>query len=207
MSATMGLIVQMGLAVLGVLLVLAFAVGAAVALRPGLLDHLQAATDRRFSMRRATRPLDIPRNVDRWFYRYHRIYGAFVVALSLVLLGFLMFGAEPNAWYQVFGRQYRDIAAIVVDAGRIVLWGLGIFTLVIGVVVFVRPSALKRFEAAANRWITPRRALRGLEREIDFPASWVARHPRGWGLAVAVVSALCLLALVLHAGAVARLGG
>jgi len=207
MSATTVLLIQMGLAVLTVLLGLAFLVGLAVAVRPALLPRLQGTTDRRMSMRRATRVLDIPRNVDRWFYRHHRLYGSVVVALSVALIGFLTFGSEPTAWTRAFGPQNREAAAILVDAARIVLWGLGIFTLIVGVIVFVRPSALKAFEAAANRWLTPRRALRGFEREFRGPSTWLERHPRGWGTIVALVSAACLLALVLHMGAVARMGG
>ncbi|MDZ7748263.1 MAG: hypothetical protein U5K43_05035 [Halofilum sp. (in: g-proteobacteria)] len=198
---------QIGMAVLAVLLVLAFVVGLAVAIRPPLLERLRGPADRRYSMRRATRAFDIPRNVDRWFYRHHRLYGAFVVVLAVLLLGFLTFGTAPEAWQRAFGPQYREVAAILVDTARVVLWALGLFVLAVGVVVFVRPSALKRFEAWANRWVTPRRATRGLEREYHGAEAWLLRHARAWGVAVAVTTAVCLVALFLHADAIARLGG
>lgn len=207
MTAVYALLVQLALAALGVLLAVAFAVGAAVAAHPPLLARLRRGADRRVSMRRATRALDIPRNVDHWFYRHHRTYGAGVALLALVLLGFLTFGSAPEAWARAFGPAYRDVAGILVDTARLVLWLFGVLALVVGVVVFVRPSALKGLEAKANRWVTPRRALRGLEREYDHAETWMARYPRAWGVTIAAVCGLCLLALVLHAGAIARLAG
>lgn len=207
MTAAAASLVQVGIVALALLLALAFVVAVVVAIRPALLERLRGRADRRYSMRRATRALDIPRNIDRWFYRHHRLYGAFVVVLAALLLGFLTFGTAPEAWHRAFGPDYREVAAIVVDTARIVLWGLGLFALVIGVVVFVRPSALKAFETWANRWVTPRRATRGLEREFRGIEAWLLRHARGWGIAVAVVTCLCLVALFLHMDSIARLGG
>ena len=207
MTPAISIAAQLGMVVLAVLLALAFVVGAAVAVRPALLEGVRHRADRRVSMRRATRSLDVPRNVDRWFYRHHRIYGAFVVALAVLLLGVLTFGSAPAAWHRAFGPEYREVAAIIVDTARVVLWVLGIFALAIGVVVFVRPSALKGVEARANRWVTTRRAFRGLEREYHGTESWIARHPRAWGVAVAAATGIALLALSLRAGVIARLTG
>lgn len=199
--------VQVLMLALAVLLALAFVVGAVVALRPRTLELLRGGADRRVSMRRATRLLDVPYNIDRWFYRYHRIYGAAVALLAVVLLGFLTFGGTYYQWLQLFDPRYRDIAEIVAVAARALLWGFGLFALAIAAIVFARPSALKGFEAWANRWITPRRPFRALDREVGAPDRWVARHPRGWGIAIAAISGACLVALLLHAGMLARLGG
>ena len=207
MGPAAALLTQLLLTALGILLVFGFAVGLAVALWPALLPRLRSQTDRHISMRRATRPLDVPHNIDRWFYRHHRLYGSCVVILSIALLSFLAFGARPEVLLHALPAADRGVGAILIDTARVVLWGLGVFALIIGVVVFVRPSALKTFETWANRWVTPRRALKGLDREVRGVDDWIARHPRGWGVVIAIVSGICLLALVLHAGALSRLGG
>jgi len=207
MGPVAALLTQLLLTALGIMLAIGFAVGLGVAIRPAILGRLRSAGDRRVSMRRATRALDIPHNIDRWFYRHHRLYGAFVVTLSVVLLAFLTFGTTPQVWLHSLPVADRGIGGILVDTARLVLWALGLFALVIGVVVLVRPSALKRFETWANRWVTPRRALKGLDHDVRGLDDWIARHPRGWGITIAVVTGLCLLALLLHGGAVSRLGG
>lgn len=207
MTTVAGLLIQALLLALAVLLCIALLTGLAVAIRPELLDRFQRTSDQRFSMRRATRSLDIPRNIDRWFYRHHRLYGAAVVVLAAAVLSFLAFGQSQAAWRSLFPAEWRGVGEILIDTARVVLWILGLFSLAVGTVVFVRPSALKSVESRANRWLTPRRALRGLEREVHGPEDWVRRHPRRWGVAIALVSAICLLALILQSGSILRLAG
>lgn len=207
MNIAAATVVQVVMLALAVLLAAAFVAGAAVAIRPRMLELLRHGADRHVSMRRATRFLDVPHNIDRWFYRYHRLYGAAVGLLAVVLLGFLTFGGTSYEWLQLFDPRYRELAEVATRAARVLLWAFGVLALVIAAIVFVRPSALKGVEAWANRWITPRRPLRVLDRKLGAPDRWVARHPRGWGIAVAAISGACLVALVLHAGILARLGG
>jgi len=208
MTTATGIVIQALLLALGVMLALAVVLGLAVALRPELLARMESRSDRRFSMRRATRVLDVPRNIDRWFYRHHRLYGAAVVLLAVALLSFLAFGQPQVAWRGLFEPGNRVVGEILVETGRVILWILGLFALAIGTVVFLRPSALKAFEAWSNRWLTPRRALRNVEtREYHGAEQWVRRHPRGWGLIIAAIGGLCLLALILQAPAILRLAG
>ena len=207
MSIAVGMLIQALLLALGVMLCVALVLGLAVAARPALLERLERSSDRRFSMRELTRPLDVPHNIDPYFYRHHRVYGAAVVILAVALLSFLAFGRPEIAWRSLFDPGNRVVGEIVVDTARVVLWILGLFALAIGAVVFARPSALKSLETWANRWLSTRRALHGVEREFRGPEQWARRHARGWGLAIAIVSGLCLVALILQTPAILRLAG
>lgn len=198
MDETIAMLVSAAFAILAALLALTALLGAVVAIRPELLRRLRATTDRRYSMRRATRSLDVPRNIDRTLYRHHKLYGAVVVLLALFLLYSLAFGEQQRFWPDLFPRDYREIAAIVVDAARLVLWLFSVFALVIGTVVFVRPSALKKFEQHANRWVTARRATRELDREYGWLDERLGRRPRLWGMVTLVLSAICLIALLVQ---------
>ena len=195
MDATTALIVNAGLTVLAALLMATAVLGAAVAVRPQLLARLRATTDRRYSLRRATRPLDVPRNTDRLFYRHHRLYGGVVIALALFLLHFLVFGERQPLWRELFPADYRDVAAMLADVARLVLWMFSVVALMSGTLVFARPSALKRLERRANHWLTPRRATRDLDREYHWIDERLARRPRLWGAATLIASLVCLLAL------------
>lgn len=191
---------NVSMALLAVLLAGCFVVGVAIALRPSLLERMRAVSDRRVSMRRATRSLDMSHDVDRVLYRHHRLIGVLVIALSAFVLLSLGLGYDAKAWSGLFEPRYREIERLVLDTMRVVLWGLALFSLVVGVTVFVRPSALRRFEALSNRWWTPRRATRSLEREFNAPDQMVSGHPRAWGTGIALISGLALIALALHAG-------
>jgi hypothetical protein len=203
-TAVATVLVQLAMLALAVLLAVASMVGTVVALKPAALERMRRAGQRRREARLSER-LNRPYNLDRWFYRRHRLYGTVVAALALVLLGYLTFGDASYRWLAAVESRYRGVASILIDGGRIVLWLFGIFALVIATVVFVRPSALKGIEEKVNRWISPGRSV-GLEREFRGPDQWAVRHPRAWGVAVALAGLACLLALLLHAGSLARLG-
>lgn len=195
MDETTALLVSAAIAILAVLLTLTALLGAAVAVKPELLQRLRSTTDRRYSMRRATRPLDVPRNIDRILYRHHKLYGVVVVGLALFLLYFLAFGGQQPFWRELFPPDYREIAAIVADVARLVLWLFAVFALIIGTVVFVRPSELKNFELRANRWVTARRATYDLDREYGWFDERLGRRPRLWGTVTLILSTICLIAL------------
>jgi hypothetical protein len=203
-TAVAAVLVQLAMLALAVLLAVASMIGAVVALKPAALERMRRAGQRRREARLSER-LNRPYNLDRWFYRRHRLYGAVVGALALVLLGYLTFGDASYRWLSVVEPRYRGVASMFIDAGRILLWLFGIFALVIATVVFVRPSALKGIEAKVNRWTSLGRSA-GLEREFRGPDQWAVRYPRAWGVTVALVSLSCLLALLLHAGSLARMG-
>lgn len=207
MGTIAAMVTQALLLALGVMLALAFLLALAILVRPGLLERFERTSNRRYSMDHVTSALDTPRNIDRYFYRHHRLYGATVVILAVALLSFLAFRAPEVAWQSLFDGRMQEVGAILTDTGRVVLWILGLFALAIGAVVFLRPSALKSLEARANRWLRPQEAIRGLDREFHGPEQWVRRHPRAWGLVIALLSALCLLALILQTPAILRLVG
>lgn len=204
MTTAAAVLIQLAMIALAVLLAVAALVGTVVALQPAALERLRRASQRRREAHLSER-LNRPYNLDRWFYRRHRLYGVAVGGLALVLLGYLTFGDVTYRWPAAIEPRYRGVASMLIDVARILLWLFGTFALVIATVVFVRPSALKGIEDKVNRWISPGRSA-GLEHEFRGPDEWAVRHPRAWGVTVAVISLACLLALLLHAGSLARMG-
>ena len=195
MAQLLDLAVQAGMTALVALLLVCALLGAAVALRPALLARLKTAAERRYSMRRATRRLDVPRNIDPLFYRHHRVAGAVVVALAVFLLYVLVF-EETGRWQALVADDYRQLAAILVEFAHIVVWIASILALIVGTIVFVRPSALKAVERRANRWVTTRPYTRGLEREHTGLDERLARHPRVWGTIIAIAGLVSTLLII-----------
>ena len=201
------LITTSALALLGalvLLLALATAAGAAIAIRPALMDRLRALADRRIDTEHVAGALDRPRDADRWFYRYHRAYGVVVIGLAVFLLYFLAFGYHSPAWVSAFGADHRELVAMIIEVARIVLWLTSIAAIIVGTVVFVRPSALKNVERWANRWLSPRRISRDLDREYHPADTWASKHPRLAGTIAAVAAGAILMALLLQWGAITR---
>lgn len=90
--------------------------------------------------------LERPRFVERFIYRHHRLFGSAIVAGALALLVVLGAGQSRLLGTVSLGGSGGGAAMLLV-------WALAVAVLVIGIVVLVRPSALKGVEALANRWI------------------------------------------------------
>ena len=77
----------------------------------------------------------------------------------------------------------------------LVSWLLSIFALAIGVFLFTRPSALKDFEKAANRWIEFLPETPSSSTLADKGLGWlVLRAPRSIGLILIILGLGCLTA-------------
>ena len=59
-----------------------------------------------------------------------------------------------------------------------------IFTLIIGVVIAVRPSTLKNFESTTNRWFDTNRKLKVFDATHSLPEDKVRKNSRAFGLII-----------------------
>lgn len=159
--------------------------GLLLILAPGPAGRLRAVFDRRYSARRAMKPLETPRYEERHFYRHHRAWGLFIVLGAAFYLVVFFFGYDHAVAGRVLGRYFNPaVAGWLADSGVIILTAGNLLALMAGLVVLVRPSALKGVEARANRWISTRRALRPAEGEHDTPDRLADAHPRVFGVLI-----------------------
>ena len=187
---------------LALLLAAATAFGIALAVRPAAVERLRARLDRRLDTDAAVSALDRPWNMDSWLYRYHHLYGIVVIAMAAFILWFLAFGYDSPAWVAGVGADHREIALILAEVARFLLWIGAMAGVILGTVILVRPSALKGVEQWANRWIAPQAWRQALDREYHPADAWFQRYPRASGIAVAIAAGALLIALLLHWGAI-----
>ena len=137
--------------------------------------------------------LDRRRSIERPLYRHHRVFGAAVIIGAVASLATLwvlrdhplMTGVLPG----ILGAWGAE--AVIVTS-----WASALFALGIGVFLLIRPSALKRFETAANRWMEPfpssTKATAPAETGIN---RLILSAPRFTGLLLLAASLVCLLAI------------
>ena len=184
-----------------VLMLLCMLTGLVFLLTPRLATSVEQEADQKLSLRKALKPLEIPRHTERFFYRYHRSVGALIALLGAIFLWLYLVEGEGSRIADWFGRQAAGELLAAWSAGigglLVVINGLAI---VLGIVMAVRPSALKGIEAVANRWISTRRATRPLDREYDPLGRFALQHPRIFGALVLVGSLFVLLNLIFSGG-------
>lgn len=131
--------------------------------------------------------------IEKQAYRFHRPIGASFTIVAVITLTLLL-------------GLYDQPSAVIVLNYSLGFWGthvlilaswlFSIFSLFIGVILFMRPSALKAFEMVANRWIdfSPPTSTSGNFAERGFNRL-VLRIPRLIGLLLLISGCGCLVAI------------
>lgn len=139
--------------------------------------------------------LDRRQSIERPLYRHHNAFGAAVIVGAVALLVTLW---ELRDHPLVTGVLPGILGAWGIRAVILTSWALAVFALGIGVFLLIRPSALKGFETAANRWIEsfPSAGKPGGPAGEKLVTPLVLRAPRLTALVLMAAGIACLLALV-----------
>ena len=185
-----------GLAVVLVLgLLAALFVGVMLLARPQALFALNQRLSRWIDTRAVFSMLDQPRHLERFFYRHHRLLGAAIMLGATYVLWQWAFHYERAEVVALLGRRWRAAGLDwLAPALEVALVGLHAAILVVGMLIFFRPSLLKGVEQAANRWQDGPATSR-LDSVVDGLDDAFEGHPRVSGLLLVVSAAWCLAAL------------
>lgn len=156
---------------------------------PAGFARVEAMTGGPFSLRRGLRPFDISRNVDRYFYRHHEAIGLLIIAASTFTLYRAMFDIVPGKVARLLISQYPQVVAewLIASLQYTLLLG-NLFAIVVGLVIYVRPSALKDFETKANRWFTARKKTQWIQSQLGNTGEILHNQPRTLGIVILVLS-------------------
>jgi hypothetical protein len=135
--------------------------------------------NRWYSTRKAIRTLDRPVDIKRSVYRWHRVLGVVVFAVSLYTLDVLVFGFQTSALV----RALRDVGSpallsLALEGVRLFLIAGNVAALVAAAILVFRPSLLKGLEGWGDRNYTLRVPTRALDVMRYQPDDFVRRHPR-----------------------------
>lgn len=155
-----------------------------------LIQSVNRVANRWISTRHFEHLLDHSINLERWFHRYHKAAGMFIVLGALYILVF--FGFQFDKATALQGLRTVLPAALLgglLDALVLAsLFGASV-AMCIGLFYWLRPSLLRSIEAGANRWISLRPVTEALDVPHNLVESYVERHSRriGWLILVGSV--------------------
>ncbi len=157
---------------------LSFSCGLAFLLFPVSFRAATLRLERRFSSAPLVEVLDRPRYLENWFYRHHKFVGILVVlatTYTLIRLTGLHGQAAALLLPPVWGMGLRRD---LVQSAVTMLLLSNVIALAVGIIVYFRPSLLKRGEVVANRWWSAEPALKSLDIAHDEINGWFWSHPR-----------------------------
>ncbi len=172
-----------------------FLVGGFVAVAVGLglffnsegTFKLFRGANRWISMRRATKPLEIPRDTRPLVLRYRRLLAAvFIIGGAFALYGL---AAQYDARAVIFGLRLDflkpSFATWAIDSARWVLIVGNLVAIGIGFALAFSPAFVEKLEAAGAHWYSERQATRGADDLRLGLDARVVSYPRYSGLIMA----------------------
>jgi len=163
---------------LATFLVVSALAGAVVSLlmiyRPAAFERLHRITSRWISTRGMDRAADRSISLEHWFYRHHRPLGMLVcIGAGYVFVYFGMLFDKAHALAHLAAHlsvrvQMTKVLGGLLDALVLLSLAGAAISLFVGMMLWLRPSALRGLEEKTNRWVS----LRRYTRFLDIP-----RHP------------------------------
>jgi hypothetical protein len=180
------------------LFLVSMVVGLTLMINPDLIVRLNKRVGKKFSFRRLTKSVEVPKNIDRIFYRYHKVIGIIVTLVASYVLYYFIFSYDATAIAQMLkSHNHGQILDLMVSTLRLFMLICSAVILLLGIAIFIRPSLIKIVEVWANRWISTRQATRSLSVERDQVNQLVYQYPRFVGGIIVFLSVYACLLLYL----------
>lgn len=159
--------------------VVALTLGIWMLFRPEQVFRVNRFFSQWLSSRKVTRLLSRPvYRIERHVYRYHRVFGAALLAGAGYVLYSLWFRYDKAAALGIFREYNPQVVAWLLDSTVFLLYLTSIVTLAIAFCLVIRPSLLRGFEVLANHWFSTRRMEKSLEVMRMQPDEAARRNPR-----------------------------
>lgn len=146
--------------------------------------------NRRVSMRQATKPLEVTRDIEGGpGHRHHP-----VVAIMFLLGGayaavMLFTQLDAGRTVKALGISTNPVTAeVLIQTARWFLILGGLAAVAFGAMLLLAPRAWLALEARANRWHSTRQMMRGGETQYEGLDRWVESYPRTAGLVLVATS-------------------
>jgi hypothetical protein len=146
------------------------------------------------SMRRATRPLEIPRDTSRTAQKHRRWLAAAFIAGGAFATFILATKFDAGAANQLLNLTalHPSIASWIVASVRWILIVGNLIAVLVGILLAFFPAALVALEAGGGSWFSERRLFKGADTPNLSLDKWVAAYPRQAGAIIAAGALLML---------------
>ncbi|MCW5574627.1 MAG: hypothetical protein KIT13_00910 [Burkholderiales bacterium] len=170
------------------------AVGLALIVNSAAALRFFGGMNRWVSMRRATRPLEIPRDTQPLVRRYRHLIAVFVVAGGVFAVSGLLTQYDARAAVRLLGLESLrpDLALWLTDSARWLLIAGNVLGIAVGLLLAFSPGLLSRMEARGSDWYSERRMAKGADAMNTGLDAQVTAHPRAAGIVIVLMALLLI---------------
>ncbi|HEX7454716.1 MAG TPA: hypothetical protein VF296_01630 [Gallionella sp.] len=166
---------------------LGVALGLLLIFKPQLLERINRVANRWVSTRHINQWLDRSISIERWFYRHHRPLGlAIILGAGYILVDFSLLFDKASALQHLPRYLPASLMGVLLDVLKLVMLFSSVVALLVGFVIWLRPSLLRGMEKEANQWVSSRSATKALDVPHAQVDPFVMRHAQsvGWLLSL-----------------------
>jgi len=150
----------------------------------------------RISLREKTKSIETAIKSEPFFYKHSKISGAILIIGSLFVL-YTLATFNVNSLIPYLPKSISVPAwEWLLSSLQIFFILTSIFILLFGLIVFIRPSAVKNFEQTANHWISTRKHFSKMSNDINLANKLVNTYPRVFGVTITLFSLIVLFLLL-----------
>ena len=173
-----------------------FFVGLAILIAPTSVIRLGEVLNRWVSTDQAFHSLDTPKSVERFFYHHHRVFGVLLVLGAAYVLYTFAFAFDYSTLSaQVMLFRSRTVTDWLLNALSFLNISFSIVAILVGAIIFFRPSLLKGLEEWANKWYVTDESLKKLDVRLSAPDTLFRRWPRLLGFLIMAGSMYVVVSL------------
>lgn len=162
------------------------AVGAGLIVNSAGTLRFFSGMNRWVSMRRVSKPLEIPRDTRQLVQRYRYWFAAIFVAggVFAIFTLFTQYDEAAVIFAMSLGFLKPSFAGWLVDSLRWFLILGNLLAVTVGILLAVSPDTVVRLESGSGRWYSERQVTKGADRQNLKLDAWVEANPRpaGWGI-------------------------
>lgn len=158
------------------------ATGLFMLMAPDKIHSLAVRLDKTISTEKYFVAFDRAKHIDRYFYKYHHVFGIFII-MGATYTVFMLTSSQGS--YQTLPELINPvISSWLYDALVFTLLLLNGLVILIGFIIIFRPSALKAFEAKMNIWRETSDLIKPLDKQRYLEQQRPLKWARLYGLIV-----------------------
>lgn len=161
---------------------LGIAVSLLLIFKPHLLPPVNKIANQWVSTSKVGHWFDQSISMEQWFYRHHRLFGIFLsLAGGYILIYFGLLLNKATVLQGMAQQTSQSLASGALDAFQIAAMLGSILSLMVGLLLWLRPHVLRGIDHAANRWISSSNAANIMDQPHSQIERFVTRHARPVG--------------------------
>lgn len=151
---------------------------------PDLANQIRLKMDRSINLRKRTKPLEIPRDYDEFFFKNRVLFGILITCSSIYLFYFFTSRMGPEGITNAVSDNADE--SMVLGLLFHAMWtSFSLFSVIcalVGIGLLAAPGWVRKLNSVSNTWLSTRKAMRKAQAKMASYDETILRHNVFFGI-------------------------